>query len=273
MKHSFLSLAFAALLVSTPAFAEITEDMSIAPVVDVQAVAPASGEASGIPAGAAGASVKFSNDGANRPVLETLTPDVDGISIDPVAADAVAQQIAASLQQVEHIDESAGLPQFDVKTYPKQIFWLTILFVFLYFVNSKAVLPALTRTIDGRAARVAADIDAAQASRDAAERVRDEYEAAIDAAQAEGKKTFAELQVAIKTDMETQSHNFKNHADAKINALETRLEANKASMMDELNAAAADLTVDIARSIAGVNADDKAAKMAIDSLTTLSKAA
>src|SRR5687768_8627514 len=118
MTRVFASLVLTVLLALcagsvTPAFA------TAAPEV----IEPASG--TGVPEGASGATVPFTNDGANRPVLETLTPDGQSIPIDPDAADAVkgvepvvvtpAEDVAAHAGVAEDAHaKKQGLPQFDV---------------------------------------------------------------------------------------------------------------------------------------------------------------
>lgn len=286
MKRSLSTFGLAALLITAASgacFAQTANDLTdtqplvapegvIAPMA-TQEVAPELD--SGIPAGALGASVKFTNDGANRPVLETLSPDAEGIEFDPSVADYLGQ-FDKSLDQVEDMNaESSGLPQFDITTYPKQIFWLTLVFGLLYFINARRILPALKGSIEGRAARIAADIETAEQLREQADAMRDAYESAIATAQQEGHKTLAELQARIKADMEAEGVQFKERADVEVKALQERLDSARERIKDELNDSAVALTVDIAKAVAGIEPADKDAKAAVDSFinTTTAKAA
>ena len=52
------------------------------------------------------------------------------------------------------------MPQFDVKAFPSQIFWLVVCFAVLYFLMAKFVLPSIGKTIESREHKIQADLDA-----------------------------------------------------------------------------------------------------------------
>lgn len=237
--------------------------------------------ASGLPEGAAGADVPFTNDGANRPVLETLTPDGHATPIDPGAADVV-QEHGLNAAEAGHDAANAtvdgqphkkGLPQFDVTTFAKQIFWLAVVFIALYLVNSRKILPTISAVIENRRERIASDLRAAEDLKNQVAHVRGEYEAAVAAAQAQAQQVIVDLQDEMKKQIEMQDREFKEHSDTAVRDLELRLETARTRIQGELGAIAAGVTQDIAKAISGIAIDDKTAQREITALQGKAEAA
>lgn len=51
------------------------------------------------------------------------------------------------------------MPQFEVSTYPSQIFWLIVCFLFLCIVMARYLVPRLTGTLEAREQRLQEDLD------------------------------------------------------------------------------------------------------------------
>jgi F-type H+-transporting ATPase subunit b len=66
------------------------------------------------------------------------------------------------------------MPQFDVSTYPSQIFWLTICFVFLCIVMAFYLVPRLASTLEAREQRQQEDWEDSKAFHTARESLRQE---------------------------------------------------------------------------------------------------
>lgn len=54
------------------------------------------------------------------------------------------------------------MPQFEISTYPSQIFWLIICFAFLCTVMARYLIPRLVATLEGREQRLQQDWDQAK---------------------------------------------------------------------------------------------------------------
>lgn len=279
MNRAFVSLAVLGLLAFAGSHAHATSTPE-----SLNAVSPASG--SGVPQGASGANVPFTNDGANRPVLETLTPDGQSIPIDPAAADSVKspelpldplmnpeEQLGEHAGLEDGAHEKQGLPQFDVSTFAKQIFWLTIVFVALYLVNSKKILPTISSVIENRRERIASDLRAAEDLKNQVAKVRGEYEAAVAAAQSQAQQVIVDLQVEMKKQTEYQDGEFKERAERAVDDLEARLDVARTRITAELGTIAADITRDITKAISGVAIDEKTAQRTIDTIQGKQEAA
>ncbi|NBX66908.1 MAG: hypothetical protein EBQ96_07935 [Proteobacteria bacterium] len=250
--------------------------MAAAPAMAQQGVTPTAQPAplAAPPVGAVGAELPFISDGANQPVLQTISPDGQAIAPEAMVAPMAAggDPHAADAHGDGHA-KKAGLPQFDVTTFPKQLFWLALTFVFLYVMYSKVTLPRIGSVIENRASKVAEDLRAAEQLKADVERVRSEYEAAITAAQSDAQKQIASVQADIKRLSETQDAAFKAKAESAIETLEKKIDVNRTRALAELNSIAAELAVDIAARVAGVKTDKSAAQAVIDGTRGKAKAA
>ncbi|HEY8963327.1 MAG TPA: hypothetical protein VIN59_02565 [Alphaproteobacteria bacterium] len=265
------ALTFAVLLAFAGGSAHATDVPAAQPVVPAPPATLAPAPSTGVPQGASGADVPFTNDGANRPVLETLTPAGQAIPIDPAVADQLhAQGTEGHGAEAGH---KKGLPQFDVTTFAKQIFWLVIVFVVLYIVNAKKILPTISAVIENRRERIASDLRAAEDLKNQIAKVRGEYEAAVAAAQAQAQQVIVDLQTEIKKQGEIQDADFKDKSERAIEDLEARLDIARTRITSELGAIAADVTRDIAKSVAGLTVDASAAERAVNAIQGKKEAA
>ncbi|MGV8948415.1 MAG: hypothetical protein ACOH2E_03485 [Candidatus Paracaedibacter sp.] len=93
------------------------------------------------------------------------------------------------------------MPQFEVTTYPSQIFWLIICFATLCTIMARYLVPRLTAALEGRGQRLQQDWDQANLIRSKEEALRQENLARL--ADARGKAHLL-IHKAI-----TEAHNSK----------------------------------------------------------------
>ena len=84
------------------------------------------------------------------------------------------------------------MPQLDPTYFASQIFWLTVVFVFLYLVMSRLVLPRIGEVLEERSERIADDLDKAESLKKEAEGVIAAYEEALTKARGEASAVLAQ---------------------------------------------------------------------------------
>ena len=72
------------------------------------------------------------------------------------------------------------------------MFWTLLIFVILYFILSKFAFGPITKAVEAREKALEDAIEGAKRDRDAAAKLLQEHQAAIDAARGEGQKMIAE---------------------------------------------------------------------------------
>jgi F-type H+-transporting ATPase subunit b len=137
---------------------------------------------------------------------------------------------------------SGGLPQFDPAYWPGQIVWLLVIFVLLYVMLSKVVLPKVGGAIERRDGKIAGDIAEAR-------RLKEEAE--------------AQAAAAAAADAEVRGRAQKLAADAKAKAQAAAAASEKAE--DErlgVKLEQAEASINAAREIAMGNVRTIAAETA-----------
>lgn len=148
-------------------------------------------------------------------------------------------------------------------TYASQIFWLLVFFGFVFFVVGKGMVPKVLATVEARDAQIAADLAAAQAARDEADRQEEAWRVRENANRAEAQALLAKgkAEAAAKTEQRLAKAQVK--IDAKLAEAETRIAASRDAAMSEIEAVAAEAAQDIVQRLAGVKVAKPAAAKAV----------
>tara|TARA_X000000368_G_C22760434_1_gene592468 strand:+ start:163 stop:711 length:549 start_codon:yes stop_codon:yes gene_type:complete len=116
--------------------------------------------------------------------------------------------------------QSAGLPQMDISTFPSQIFWLIITFSILYVFMWKFVIPSLRITIEERKDKISDDINEAEKLKSEAEEILTKYESKINSSNQDAQKIISEA---------------RNQSDEYIEKVKKENEMKILSMIEESN--------------------------------------
>jgi F-type H+-transporting ATPase subunit b len=142
---------------------------------------------------------------------------------------------------------AAGMPQFDVTTFPSQIFWLVVSFALLYLLMSRLVLPRISKTIEARETKIQGDLTAAQAANDAARVAAEKQAKALAEARASAHSTVHAAADAAAHETSASLHKVGDRLAGEITAAEGRIDAQKAQALSGLTT----LSTEIATSILG----------------------
>ena len=111
--------------------------------------------------------------------------------------------------------QSAGLPQMDISTFPSQIFWLIVTFSILYVFMWKFVIPKLRITIEERRDKISNDINEAEKLKSEAEEILNKYKSKITSSNQDAVKIIAEA----KKQSDEYTEKVKRDNKSKINAM------------------------------------------------------
>lgn len=140
---------------------------------------------------------------------------------------------------------SGGLPQFDPQWWAGQAFWLALIFLVLYVVLAKVLLPRVGKTIDAREGKIAGDIADAR-------RLKDEAEAQAAAAAAEMADARAQAQRVAsdaKAKAAAEAHERQAAEEAKLNARLAAAETEIRSARDQAMGNVKAIAVETAQAI------------------------
>jgi F-type H+-transporting ATPase subunit b len=132
-----------------------------------------------------------------------------------------------------------------------QLLWLAIALGFIYFVIARGMVPKIQSNVDERERKIASDLEAAQAARDAAESTEAEYRKQIEVSRAEAMKVAA----AAKQEGASQSEERVRAVDAevgkKIAKAEADIRKSVEKAMSELDSIAVEASRELVAKLTG----------------------
>jgi F-type H+-transporting ATPase subunit b len=142
-----------------------------------------------------------------------------------------------------------------------QLFWLTLVLGFIYFVIGRGMLPKIQSTVDQRDQRIAEDLAAAERARADADEREEAFRLRMDESRAEAmKKTAAAKQEgAVATEKKVAKADAA--IQAKLSKAEEKIRASRDEALASIGSVAAELAQDITGKVAGISVSrDDAAK-------------
>lgn len=149
------------------------------------------------------------------------------------------------------------------ETYAGQIFWLLVFFGFTFFVIGRGMVPRVLATVEARDAQIAADIGAAQAARDEADRQEEAWRLRENENRASAQAVLAGAKADAAARTEQRLAKAQSTIDARLAEAETRIAASRHAAMGEIEAVAAEAAQDIVQRLAGVKIGKPAAAKAV----------
>lgn len=176
------------------------------------------------------------------------------------AMPAMAAKTASGQENV------SGLPQFNIETYPSQVFWLAIMFGALYIFFTKKTLPEISGVIEARKERIDSDLEAAENLREEAEEVQKFYEDSLEKARAEASAFYSEAENTIKEQTAQKYERFRENSAREVAKMEQTIEKAKQKAMAGMNKIAAETAIQAVEKITDISVNLSTARAVIDSL-------
>src|SRR5690606_29251182 len=132
----------------------------------------------------------------------------------------------------------APFPPFDTQKYPSQIFWYVICFGLLYLLMKRVLVPRLSAVVEGRAARIAGDLEEAQRLRTESDKALGTYEKALADARSAAQSIAQASTDEAKADAVKQRADVESSLSAKLETAEARIGEIKAKALGDVNAIA-----------------------------------
>ena len=161
---------------------------------------------------------------------------------------------------------SGGMPQFDFAFWPGQIFWALIIFVGLYVVLSKALLPKVKAALDTRDQRIKGDMDEARRLRDEAQAQADIAAQEMADAKARAHRTAQEARSKAHEELRTRQAALEVDLNQKIHAAETQIRASRDAALQNVRGIASDAAAAISEKLTGEAAAPADIEAALDAL-------
>jgi F-type H+-transporting ATPase subunit b len=149
------------------------------------------------------------------------------------------------------------------ETFSGQIFWLLVFFGITFFLIGRGMVPKVMGTVATRDQKIADDLAAAQAARDAADDQEEAWRQSQNDNRAAAQALIAEAKSKAAAASETKLGAAQERFDAQLAEAETQIEAARTAAMTEVETVAAEATQDIVSRLAGATVDKLTARSAV----------
>jgi F-type H+-transporting ATPase subunit b len=144
-----------------------------------------------------------------------------------------------------------------------QLFWLLVVFGIIYFVIGRRMVPKIQATVDVREQRIAADLEAAQVARSAADQTEAAWRARMDAARAEAARISHDAKQKSAAKTEAKIRAAVDKINLRIEGAEAKIREALDSARSEIEGVSVEATRDMVARLTGLKIDSKTAAEAV----------
>ena len=142
-----------------------------------------------------------------------------------------------------------------------QLFWLAVVFGIIFFVIGRGMVPKIQGTVELRDAKIAEDLERAQAARAEADATEEQWRQRMDAARAEAARLAQEAKQSSAGETEAKVRAAGEQINLKVEAAGTRIREAVTSARAEIEAVAAEAAQEMIQRLTGMTvAREEAAK-------------
>ena len=146
---------------------------------------------------------------------------------------------------------SAGFPPFKTETFPSQLFWFAVTFVFLLVVMWRVAVPRIAGVIGKRKGRIADDLAGADKHKSDAEAALAAYESALAEARARGRVLAEENRKLVDAEVEKAKAEADAAAAEASAKAEAQIAASRAEAVQHVTKMAQDAAIEIVARLIG----------------------
>lgn len=168
--------------------------------------------------------------------------------VSPAYAEEAAHGVTADAAQTEaHAGAAAGahessFPPFDASNFPSQLLWLAIVFIALYRVMDKRIIPQISGILTARSERIRNDIEEAEAARAKTDKAIADYEAGLAAAKARAGAIAAGTRAEVAKAIERRRQAAEASLTEKLQLAERHIDDVKRAAVSQVTDIALDTT-------------------------------
>ena len=151
------------------------------------------------------------------------------------------------------INAKEGMPQFNVKSFPSQIFWLVLTFSILYIVVSWIILPRIRENIRLRKNKVSNNIERAEVIKNDIEKMIEEYNSKIIEARNNVSNMIKKSIIKSTVEFNNQIEIIKKQLESEHKNVEKRLNKHKTELERDITEATVSTAVQIIKKIINKN--------------------
>jgi len=142
-----------------------------------------------------------------------------------------------------------GMPQLNPEFWFSQTFWLVLVFVILYLIIWKRILPKITDNLENRKKTISSDLEEAQNLRKLAEERYKEYKKLINDAKNEAGKIISESKLKLDQDLNNKKIEIQKEIDREINDAEKEINNFKKKSLKSVSKISKEISSEVIKKI------------------------
>lgn len=149
------------------------------------------------------------------------------------------------------------------ETWSSQFFWLAVFFGITFFLIGMGMVPKVMDTVDKRDSKIADDLAAAKAARDAADEQEEAWRVRENENREKARGIVNEAKAAAAAKSEKTIAAAQKRLDKKLDEAEIRIGEARTAALAEIEAVAADAAQDIVQRVSGIKVTKPTASKAV----------
>ena len=142
-----------------------------------------------------------------------------------------------------------GMPQLNPEFWFSQTFWLVLVFVTLYLIIWKRILPKITDNLENRKKTISSDLEEAQSLKKLAEERYKEYKKLINDAKNEAGKIISESKLRLDQDLNNKKMEIQKEIDREINEAEKEINNFKKKSLKSVSKISKEISSEVIKKI------------------------
>lgn len=155
------------------------------------------------------------------------------------------------------------MPQFEVGTFPSQIFWLVVSFTALYLLLARTVLPKISEILAARQRKIDDDLERASDLEQQAKEVLAEYEATMEEAKAEAQALIKQAVDEMNAEAEKEHQALADKLSKDLQAAEARIAEARNEALGRIQEVASEAARAATQRLIGVEVERSEAEAAV----------
>ena len=157
--------------------------------------------------------------------------------------------IQSAIFSSESLGAEEGMPQLNPEFWFSQTFWLILVFVILYLIIWKKILPKITDNLENRKKTISNDLEEAQNLKKLAEERYKEYKKLIDDAKNEAGKIISESKLKLDQDLNNKKMEIQKEIDREINEVEKEIKNFKKKSLESVSKISKEISSEVIKKI------------------------
>ena len=142
-----------------------------------------------------------------------------------------------------------GMPQLNPEFWFSQTFWLVLVFVILYLIIWKTILPKISDNLENRKKTISSDLEEAQNLKKLAEERYEEYKKLINDAKNEAGKIISENKLKLDQDLNNKKIQIQKEIDREINEVEKEIKNFKQKSLESISKISKEISSEVIKKV------------------------